>query len=74
MNSEKKWAFILVADQDDRFLTYSAWQEVGKNTLIRFLFISAYLFAALEEQMRFIILIDYIVAPEPGADVLSGDG
>jgi two-component system phosphate regulon response regulator PhoB/two-component system alkaline phosphatase synthesis response regulator PhoP len=70
MKKETKLVFMLIADQDDRFLTSSTLQELGHNVPIRFLSCSVKLFAALTEQVPSIILLDYNTAPEPGVEIL----
>ena len=71
MNKQKKLVFMLVVDQDDKFLTYSTLQELQHNVQIRFLSNSAELFIALEAQIPSIILIDYNIAPESGVEILK---
>ena len=71
MSTEKKLVFMLVADQDDRFITSSTMQELGRKVPIRFLSSSTELFAAFKEQTPSIILIDYNTAPEHGVEILK---
>ena len=71
MNNEKKLVFMLVADNDDKFLTTSALQELEHNVRIRFISDSVELFVALEEQRPSVILIDSNLSPEPGVEILK---
>ena len=71
MNNTKKLVFMLVADQDDRYLTSCTLQELGHKVPIRFLSHSTQLFFALKEQTPSIILIDYNIAPEPIVEILK---
>ena len=71
MNNEKKLIFMLVADNDDKFLTTSALQELEHNVRIRFISDSVELFVALEEQRPSVILIDSNLSPEPGVEILK---
>ncbi|MES2647426.1 MAG: response regulator [Bacteroidota bacterium] len=67
---EEKLVFMLLADPDDKLLTYSTLQELGYDVPIQFFSHSTDMFEALIYKKPSIILTDYNLTPESGLDVL----
>jgi CheY-like chemotaxis protein len=71
MDKTEKLVFMLLVDDDDKFLTSTTSQELGYDIPIQFLSNAPELFAALKEQTPSIILIDYNMTPDSGVEILK---
>jgi CheY-like chemotaxis protein len=69
--TNEKLVFMLLADPDDRLLTFSTLQELGYDVDIRFFSNRNEMFKALIDKKPSMILADYHLAPESGIDVLK---
>lgn len=67
----EKLVFMLLADPDDKLLTYSTLQELGYDVPIHFFSNSIEMFKALSDKKPSIILADYHLTTESGIDVMQ---
>jgi CheY-like chemotaxis protein len=69
--SKEKLVYMLLADPDDKLLTFNTLHELGYNVPTRIFSSSEELFTAIDGKRPSVILIDYNLTPEPGLEILK---
>ncbi|TCZ71383.1 response regulator [Flaviaesturariibacter aridisoli] len=69
--ASEPYILMLGQDRDDQQLTIDILNDLGLDLPLRFVPGSARLYAALEEQVPILVLLDFNLKPETGLDILE---